>query len=437
MAPNEPPSVEPTPNHVPPPVPAEAVLDHLGRGTDVVVPLANGEPVTVLDAMEAGADRLEGVRVHQMHALHDRPYLHGAYGDRLRHRSYFLSAITRRAFAEGGCDFVPANFSEVPSILRTLPDPLVVVAASPPDRHGYVSFGTNADYVSSLIGRARFFVEANSQMPRTFGRAQLHLSQAVGWCRADYPLVEVPPIEPTDLDRRIAGHVAERIPDGATIQAGIGGIPDAVMENLADHRDLGVHTELVSDGLVDLVDRGVVTGVDKVLNRLKVVTTFALGTQRVYDFIRDNAAIEFWPVSYVNNPRIIGAEPLFTSINATLEVDLLGQCTSESIGSTIYSGSGGQADFARGAMYSDGGQGFIVLRSTTSDRTKSRITAQLTPGAVVTTIKNTVDKVVTEHGVAELWGRSYDERARALIAVADPEFRDELETDARRLGFMH
>jgi acyl-CoA hydrolase len=423
-------------SHIPDAVPAEAVLDHIGGGTDVIVPLANGEPVTVLDAIEAGADRLDGVRVHQMHALHDRPYLHGEFGDRLRHRSYFLSAITRKAFAEGGCDFVPANFSEVPSILRTLPGPLVVVSSSPPDRHGYVSFGTNADYVSSLIGRARFFVEANEAMPRTFGRAQLHLSQAVGWCRADYPLIEVPPIEPTDLDRRMADLIAERIPDGATIQAGIGGIPNAVMEALVDHRDLGVHTELVSDGLVDLVERGVVTGVDKVLNRLKVVTTFALGTRRVYDFVHENAAIEFWPVRYVNNPRIIGGEPLFVSINATLEVDLLGQCTSESIGSTMYSGSGGQADFARGAMYSTGGQGFLVLRSTTSDRTKSRIVAQLTPGAVVTTIKNTVDKIVTEHGVAELRGRSYDERARALIAVADPAFRDQLEADARRLGFL-
>jgi acyl-CoA hydrolase len=423
-------------SHVPLPVPAAAVLDHLGPGADVVVPLANGEPVTVVDAIEGGADGLEGVRVHQMHAMHDRPYLHGEFGDRLRHRSYFLSSITRPAFAEGGCDFVPANFSEVPAILRSLPDPLVVVAASPPDRHGYVSFGTNADYVSSLIGRARFFVEANDQMPRTFGRAQLHLSQAVGWCRADYPLVEVAPIDPTELDRRIAAHIAERIPDGATIQVGIGGIPNAVMDALADHRQLGVHTELVSDGLVDLVERGVVTGVDKVLNRLKVVTTFALGTRRVYDFVNENAAIEFWPVRYVNNPRIIGGEPDFVSINATLEVDLLGQCSSESIGSVMYSGSGGQADFARGAMYSERGQGFIVLRSTSSDRTRSRIVAQLTPGAVVTTIKNTVDKVVTEHGVAELRGRSYDERARALISVADPRFRESLEADARRLGFL-
>ncbi len=423
-------------DHLPDPVPAGAVLDHIGPGTDIVVPLANGEPVTVLDAIEAGAEQMTRRRRHQTHALHDRPYLHGEYGDRLRHRAYFLSPITRRAFAEGNCDLVPANFSEVPMILRSLPSPLVVVAASEPDRHGYVSLGTNADYVSSLIGRARFFVEVNPRMPRTFGRAQLHLTQTEGWCRADYPLIAVDPDVPTERDRAIAQLVAERIPDGATLQTGIGGIPNAVMEGLMGHHDLGVHTELMSDGLVELIERGVVTGVNKVLNRTKVVTTFALGTQRLYDFLHENSAVEFWPVRYVNNPRVIGQEPGFVSINATLEVDLLGQCASESLGSRMYSGSGGQADFARGAMFSEGGHGFIVLGSTARRGSVSRIVPQLTLGAAVTTIKNTVDKVVTEHGVAELLGKSIAERARALIGVADPAFRDDLERRASELGFL-
>jgi acyl-CoA hydrolase len=273
-------------------------------------------------------------------------------------------------------------------------------------------------------------------MPRTFGRGQLHLTQVEGWCRADYPLIEVEPDVPTPRDRAIADLVAERIPDGATLQSGIGGIPNAVMEGLVGHRDLGVHTELMSDGLVDLIERGVVTGVRKVVNRTKVVTTFALGTQRLYDFLHENSAVEFWPVRYVNNPRVIGQEPHFVSINATLQVDLLGQCASESLGSRMYSGSGGQADFARGAMFSEGGQGFIVLKATARGGSVSRIVPQLTPGAAVTTIKNTVDKVVTEHGVAELWGKSIAERARALIDIADPSFRDDLERSARVLGFL-
>jgi acyl-CoA hydrolase len=415
----------------------DVVLEHIGPGTDLIVPLANGEPVTLLDAIEAAADGLSGVRVHQMHALHDRPYLHGACGDRLRHVSYFLSPVTRAAYAEGGCDLVPNHFSEVPAILRgCTKNPLVVAAASPIDRHGYFSLGTNADYVAPLIGHARFFLEANAQMPRTFGRNQIHVSQVEGWTEADYPLVEIEPPEIGEVDRRIAGLVAERIPDGATLQAGIGAVPNSILSLLGDRRDLGLHTELLSDGVIDLVLRGVLTGVEKRLNPNKMVATFALGTRAVYDFLHENPAVELWPVDYVNDPRVIAREDRFVSINATLEVDFLGQCASESIGSRYYSSSGGQADFARGAMYSNGGQAFVVLHSTTRDGRVSRIRPQLTPGAAVTTLKNTVDHVVTEWGVAELRGRSIRERTRALTAIAHPDFRDELEREARRLGFV-
>ncbi|HEX9995366.1 MAG TPA: acetyl-CoA hydrolase/transferase C-terminal domain-containing protein [Acidimicrobiales bacterium] len=416
---------------------AEAVVDHLRPGTDVIVPLANGEPVGLLDAVEDAAATLDAVKVHQMHALHDRPYLHGRHGDRLRHVSYFLSPVTRPAFHEGGLDLVPAHFSEVPAVLRhRARHPLVLAAASPPDRHGYFSLGTNADYVAPLIGHVPFFLEANARMPRTFGRNQVHITQVVGWTQADYELVEVPPAEPGEVDLAIARHVAERIPDGATIQAGIGSIPNAILRCLVDHEDLGVHTELFSDGVIDLVLRGVVTGARKRRNPGKMVTTFALGTRALYDFLHENPAVELLPVDEVNDPRAIAKEPGFVSVNATTEVDLLGQCASETIGGRYWSGSGGQADFARGAMYSEGGMAFIVLRSTTTDGTVSRIRAQLTPGSVVTTLKNTVDHVVTEWGVAELRGRTIRERATALIAVAHPGFRDGLAADARRLGYL-
>ncbi len=415
----------------------EAVLDLIPERGDVVVPLANGEPTAIIDAIEAGADQLDGVRIHQMHALHDHAYLHGTFPRSLRHVSYFLSHVTRKPFEEGHLDLVPSHFSEVPLHLRhsTRCD-LVLAAASPPDRHGYFSLGTNADYVAGLIGKVPFFLEVTSAMPRTFGRNQLHVSQVAGFCETDRPLLEVPPPEPRAEDRRIAEFVAERIRDRATIQAGIGAIPNAVLSLLEDHHDLGVHTELVSDGMVDLFERGVITGTAKTLHPGKIVTTFALGTRRLYDFLEDNPAVEFWPVEYVNNPRIIAREDNFASVNATLEVDLLGQCASESLGSRYYSGSGGQSDFARGCMYSRGGVAFIVLRSTTSSGALSRIRPQLTPGAVITTNKNTVDNVVTEYGVAELRGRSIRERARALIAIAHPDFRDELRREARTLGFL-
>lgn len=419
------------------PSPAETVVDHIRPRGDVIVPIANGEPVALLDAIEANADRLEGVRVHQMHALRDRPYLHGAFGDRLRHVSYFLSHVTRPCFADGTVDLVPNNFSEMRDLLRDgTVDPLVVANASPPDRHGYFSLGLCCDYVSSFVGRARFFLQANRHVPRTFGRNQVHISQVVGWTEADVPLVELTPPASTELDRRIAGLVAERIPDRATLQVGIGAIPNAILAALTDHRDLGIHTELISDGVMDLVDRGVVTGVAKELNRTKAVGTFALGTRRLYDFLHDNAAFELWPVRYVNDPRVIAQESNFVSINSTIAVDLLGQCASETIAGAYYSSSGGQADFARGAMYSRGGQGFVVLRSTTKDPAVSKIVTHLHPGDVVTTLKNTVDHVVTEWGVAELRGRSIRERAHALIAIAHPDHRDRLRHEATQAGYV-
>jgi acyl-CoA hydrolase len=418
---------------------ASDVLQHVRPNGHLIVPLGNGEPVALLDAIEAAAadGSINGVSVHQMHALRDRRYLHGEFGDRMRHVSYFLSHITRPCYLAGTVDLVPNHFSEVYGHMhRRANDPLVIACAAPPDRHGYFSLGVSADYTSSFIGRARFFLEVNPQMPRTFGRNQIHISQVEGWFENDQPLIDVspPPMDPTD--HAIAALVADRIPDGACLQTGIGAIPNAIMSALSHHRDLGVHTELLSDGLVDLVERGVVNGVRKLHNRTKVVGTFALGTRRLYDFLHENTAIELWSARYVNDPRLLSRERNFVSINATLSVDFLGQCASETLGGQYYSSSGGQVDFARGAMYSEGGQGFIVLHSTAAKGTVSRIVPQLPAGEVVTNSKNTVDKVVTEFGVAELRSKTVRERTAALIAIAHPDHRDRLERDARSLGYL-
>jgi acyl-CoA hydrolase len=408
----------------------EDVLAHIGPGADVILPLANGEPVGLLDVLERENERLRDVRVHQMHALHERPYIHGAFGDRLRHVSYFLSGATRKAYWEGGCELVPNHFSEMPRLLEvSTRHPVVLAAASPPDRAGYLSLGANADYVASLIGKVPFFLEVNERQPRTFGLNQIHASQLLGYSVADRPLVEVPPAASDERDRKIAAYIVERIPDGATLQVGIGGIPNAVLEGLSGHRDLGIHTELLADGIVNLVEAGVATGVRKQLRRNKVEATFCLGTQRLYDWLHDNGAVELLPVDLVNDPRRIAREDDFISINATTEVDLYGQCASETIAGRYWSSSGGQADFARGAMYSTRGQAFIVLHSTTS-KGRSRIRTRLTEGSVVTTLKNTVDNVVTEFGIARLRGASLAERARALIAIAHPDHREQLEREA-------
>lgn len=415
----------------------EAVLDLIEDGADLIVPLANGEPVSVLDAIEAAATRFQDVRVHQMHALHPRPSIEGSLRPHLTHVSYFLSPVTRPAFHSRGCELVPNNFSDMPRLLRESTTPsLVLAAAAPMDRHGFFSLGVSCDYVARFAGQVPFFLEVNQQMPRTFGENQVHMSQVAGWTEVDRPLVEVRMAVPGPVDKRIAARVAERVADGATIQVGIGSIPNAVLAAMTGHRDLGLHTELLSDGAAALVRRGVITGTRKRSCRGKAVTTFALGTQGLYDFLHENAGVEMLPVDHVNDPFVIAGEPNFVSINATVEVDLLGQCASETVAGRYWSSSGGQADFARGAIASGGGQAFIVLPSTAVGGTVSRIRSTLTPGSVVTTSKNTVDHVVTEHGVAELRGRSISERARALIAIAEPSFRDVLTAEARQLGYL-
>ncbi|MEJ2860445.1 acetyl-CoA hydrolase/transferase family protein [Actinomycetospora flava] len=415
--------------------PADAVLDHVGPGSQIVVNSFNGEPATVLDALEAAGDRLDGVRVHQMLAPRPRPSIEGKIPG-LRHVSWFLSPATREAFRAGHCDLVPNNFSDVPRLLRRAAPDLVIASVSPPDRHGYFSLGTDATYTAAFIGEVPFFVEVNDRMPRTFGANQLHVSDVVGWCEADRPLVVPPGPEVTDRDRAIAGFVAERIPDGATLQIGIGAVPDMVLAALGDHRELGVHTEVFGTGFVDLVEAGVITGTRKATHRGKILTTASLGTQRLYDFVADNPGVEYHPVDYTNDPWRIAREPHFRAVNATLEVDFLGQCASESLGSQYFSSSGGQPDYARGAIMSEHGAAFIVLHSATHDDTVSGIVPQLQPGAAVTTFKNIVDHVVTEYGVAELRGATIAERTTRLIAIAHPAFRDELTAQARTLGYL-
>lgn len=412
------------------------VLEHFGEGADLIIGVGNAEPVTVLDEIQAHAEGLSGVRVHQMLPLRERRYIRGDFPG-LRHVSWFLSPHNREAFREGACDLVPNNFSDVPRLMRQATRrSLVLAAVAPPDRHGYFSLGCHAEYVAAMIGEVPFFVEVNHQMPRTFGENQVHLSQLAGWCETDYPLVELPSRPGRQTDRRIAELVAERIPDGATLQAGIGVIPNEVLGLLGDHKELDVHTELLSDGFVDLVEYGVVTGARKRTHQNKIITTTALGSNRLYEFVDENTGVEFWPVDYTNDPRNIAREDHMVTINATLEVDFLGQCASESLGSEYWSSSGGQPDFARGAIFAEHGQSFIVLHSTTADESVSRIVAQLHPDAAVTTFKNVVDRVVTEYGVAELRGSSIRERTRKLIGIAHPKFRDDLERQAREMGYI-
>lgn len=427
---------------IPAPAPSAAdLIAHVTPGSSVVLPVANGEPRAILDALEDSADSLDGVRVHQLLARHPRRYHSGVHGDRLRHVSYFLGPDLRPHFEAGQVDLVPNDFHAVPALMRRLPNPILAVATSPPDRHGYVSLGVSADYTAALLGELPLLVEVNPEMPRTAGEHTIHLSEALGWIEASTPLLCTEEPEPTAIDRRIADLVAERIPDGAVIQVGIGAVPGLVAGLLQDKSGLGIHSELFGDSLMHLVESGAAPGMHKVRERGLATATTVLGSAELYEWVDDNPALFMLPVDVSNDPRVIAQHRDFVAVNATMQVDLLGQCASESLGTHYVSSTGGQADFMCGAQLAEGGQSFIVTHSTahdvaSGDEVVSRIVPTLTPGAVVTAHKNLVDKVVTEHGVAELHGRSVRDRATALIAIAEPRFRDDLERQARAFGYL-
>lgn len=406
-------------------------------GDDVIVGMANGEPVTLLDTIESNAERYQSVRLHQMHPRTNRAYINGEYGGHLRHVSYFLSKASRKAFNEGHCDLVPNHFHEVPRLLaeRTKSN-LVIAAASPMDEHGYFSLGTNADYVARFIGKAPFFLEVRRDMPRTFGRNQVHISQIEGYIETDSSNLDEPLPAPTEADQKIAAYVAEHIHDGCTLQVGIGGVPNAIIGFLKQKKHLGIHTELLTDGIVDLAESGAVDGTMKKTHPGKIVGTFALGTKKLYDFIHENTGVTMLPVDEVNDPRLIAQEDYMISINSTTEVDFYGQCASETIQGRYYSSSGGQADFARGVAFSKYGIGFICLHSTAKNGAISRIKPRLSPGSAVTTSKNDVHYVVTEFGAVNLKGKTISERARLLISIAHPKFRESLTVEAKQMGLL-
>ncbi len=414
----------------------EEVIGLIDKGADIIIPIANGEPVQLLDILEARADQLDGVRIHQMLALRERSYIKGEL-EQLKHVSYFLSGATRKVYQQAKMELVPNNFHEVPRMLKkTTKMSMIMTVASPMDEHGYFTFGTQADYVAEFVGEVPFILEVNENMPRTYGHNQIHISQIAGFVEHHVPLSEESVGEISDKDLLIASSIIEDIKNGDTLQIGIGSVPNAVISMLKDHRHLGIHTEMLPDGVVDLVKAGAVDGTQKFTNRGKIIATFAYGSKKLYDFLDNNPVVEFLPVSTVNDPREIAKEKNIVSINATTEVDLFGQCASETVGGKYYSSSGGQVDFARGVRFAENGKGYICMASTAKGDSLSRIKLQLAPGSVVTTGKNDVDNIVTEYGMARLHGVSISERAKRLISIAHPKFREELMFDAKKNGII-
>lgn len=352
--------------------------------------------------------------------------------------SWFSGVQERAAVNEGRGDRMGYYYRDAAEGIRKYLNLDVFVAAvSPMDRHGYFSFGAVASTSEALLEKAKYiYLEVNPQMPRSVHGPQIHISQVTGFCESDYPLAVIPRSEPDEISKKIGGYIAQEIPNGATIQLGIGAVPDAVSNALKDKHDLGIHTEMLTDGMIELIECGAVTNDRKPIHRGRTVATFAFGSQRIYDYIDDNPAVMILPADYVNNPAVIAGHPNFISVNAAVEVDLFGQVSAESHGIRHISGTGGQVDFVQGAIHSEGGKSFIAFPSTTKNGAASRICVTLTPGSIVTTGKNDTDYVVTEYGIARVRGCTLSQRAKNLISIAHPKFREELTMQAKKCNII-
>ncbi len=415
---------------------AEAAVEGIRSGDRVWIHAGCNNPEELVRAMVGRADVLRDVEVTHLLTFGGAEHTNPRYAGSFRHRSLFTGGNVRAAINEGRADYVPIFLSEIPRLIESGAQKVDVamIHVSPPDEHGFCSYGVGVECTKAAAERAsKVLALVNRQMPRSLGDSFIHVSRLTHVVEIDRPPVELPQGEgPGEVAKAIGGHVAGLIPDGATLQMGIGEIPDAVLLSIKDKKNLGVHTEMFSDGLISLFESGVVTGEAKTLHRGKIVASFVLGTRKTFDFIDNNPFVEFHPSDYVNDPFVIAQHANMVAINSALSVDLTGQVCADSIGCEIYSGFGGQVDFIRGAARAENGKPIIALPSTARGGKVSRIVDVLAPGSGVVTSRADVHYVVTEHGVASLHGRSLRERAGQLIGIADPRFRDELREAARR-----
>jgi acyl-CoA hydrolase len=374
-----------------------------------------------------------------MMTLGSADYTRPEYEGHFRHRGLFLGANVREAVAQGRADYTPIFLSEIEGLIESgsMPLDVVLMQVSPPDEHGFVSLGTTVDCTLTATRYAGVVIaEVNEHMPRTHGDTSIHISRISSIVETSRPLLELPAEQSTPTHMRVARNVASLIPNGATLQTGIGGISEAVLHCLDDKHDLGIHTEMCPDGVIDLMESGIMNGDRKSLHRGKAVLAFVLGSRKLFDFIHDNPTFEFRSLSYTNDPFVVAQNDRMVAINSALQIDLTGQVCADSLGTRPYSGFGGQLDFIRGAARSKGGVPIIALPSTARDGTLSRIVPMLEPGAGVVTSRADVHYVVTERGIAYLHGKTLRERAEALIAIADPRFQAELEDFAVRSHYL-
>jgi acyl-CoA hydrolase/RimJ/RimL family protein N-acetyltransferase len=425
-------------------VPAEAAVGRIKAGSRVFIGSACGEPQALVRALVNTSSGAEDTEVLNVLTMGVAPYTDPKYSDRFRANAFFIGNSMRDAVGQVRADYTPIFFSEIPEMFRSgrLPIDVALIMVSPPDPHGFVSLGVSVDMTrSAALAAKRVIAQVNSFMPRTLGNSFIHVRDIDFLVEHDEPLLEWPVIdEPDEVTRQIAENVASLISDGDTLQMGIGRLPDTVLLSLMDRKDLGIHTEMFSDGVMHLVNAGVITGKKKTINQGKIIGSFAAGGQELFCFLHDNPMIEMHPSEYTNNPRVIAQHDHLVAINAAIEVDLTGQAVADSIGERLYSGIGGHADFMRGAGMARGGKPVLALPSTAREkdgRIRSRIMPSLQQGAGVVTTRGDVHYVVTEYGVAYLHGKTIRERALSLISIAHPDFRSELLYAAKRRRLVY
>jgi 4-hydroxybutyrate CoA-transferase len=409
----------------------EKAIQVIKSGDRVVVGHAAGEPVILLDELVKQKDRLNNVEIVHMVPLRECTYCLPGMEKHFRHNSLFAGAGTRKPIQEGRSDYTPVFFSEIPRLFKDniLPVDVALIQLSSPDENGYLSYGISIDYTMAAAESAKIVIaEVNKQMPRTIG-SKIHISEINYIVETDRPLLEIPLPQITEVEEKIGHYIASLVPDKANLQLGIGAIPDAVLKFLGDKKDLGIHSEMFSDGVIDLYNRGIITNKYNNLNPRKFTATFLMGTKRLYDFVDNNPDVEMRPVDYTNNITVAGRVNNLISINSAIQVDLYGQVCADTLGYEQYSGVGGQVDFVRASNYSPGGKSIIAFPSTNKKKTISRIVTKLNEGACVTTSRFDVYYIVTEYGIADLRGKTVRQRAKELISIAHPKFREQLEAD--------
>jgi acyl-CoA hydrolase len=406
----------------------DEAIQVITSGMRVFVHGAAATPSILLEALARRRD-LSDVTIYHLHTSGEAPFAGPEHHGRFLSVSLFAGPPLRQAINEGRADFVPVFLSDIPALFysRRIPLDVAILQLSPPDKHGYATLGTSVDAALAASQSARYIVaEINERMPRSHGNTLVPIDKVHAFTHTDHPIHEHPRTEPSPIEDAIGQHASALVPNGATLQMGIGAIPDAVLRRLFDKHDLGIHTEMFSDGVVDLAEAGVITNRRKKVHPGRIVTIFVNGTQRVYDFVDDNAFVEFHPCDHTNDTALIRRNDHVVAINSALEIDLSGQVCADSIGTRIYSGIGGQMDFIRGSALSHGGRAIIALPSTAAGGTVSRIVPTLKPGAGVVTTRGHVHWIVTEYGAVDLWGLSLRARAEALISIAHPDFRADL-----------